>query len=125
MTISKDIMGGGFSAGQARALGGNYASVAAAGSVIGDATVLTASNCVVTGADGTKGVKLSGNIGDSFIVFNSSGSTLKVWPGSASEAIAVPASGAGTGGAAYSHTTYAVVTYLKVTATQWLPTKSA
>lgn len=125
MALSKDVMGGGFSAGQARALGGNYAAITAAGSVITDATVLTASNCVVASADGTKGVALSGNIGDSVTVFNNSASTLKVWPGSTSEAIAVPATGLGTAAAAYSHTTYAVVTYTKITATQWLVNKSA
>lgn len=125
MALSKDVMGGGFSAGQARAIGGNYASVAATGSTIADAATLTASNCVVTAADGTKGVQLSGNIGDSVTVFNNSGSTLKVWPGSSSEAIAVPGTGLGTAAAAYSHTTYAVVTYKKITATQWLPNKSA
>lgn len=125
MALSKDVMGGGFSAGQARALGGNYASIAATGSTIADAALLTASNCVVTAADGTKGVQLSGNIGDSVTVFNNSGSTLKVWPGSSSEAIAVPGTGLGSAAAAYDHTTYAVVTYTKITATQWLPNKSA
>lgn len=125
MALSKDVMGGGFSAGQARALGGNYAAVTATGSAITNAAALTASNCVVSGADGTKGVKLSGNIGDTVVVFNNSGSTLKVYPGSTSEAIAVPGTGLGTGGAAYSHTTYAVVEYKKITATQWLPNKSA
>ena len=125
MALSKDVMGGGFSAGQARSLGGSYAAVTATGSTIADAAALTASNCVVASADGTKGVQLSGNIGDSVIVFNNSGSTLKVYPGSSSEAIAVPGTGLGTGGAAYSHTTYAVVTYKKITSTQWLPSKSA
>lgn len=125
MALSKDVMGGGFSAGQARALGGNYAAVTATGSAITDAAALTASNCVVASADGTKGVQLSGNVGDTVVVFNNSGSTLKVYPGSTSEAIAVPGTGLGTAGAAYSHTTYAVVEYKKITATQWLVNKSA
>lgn len=125
MALSKDVMGGGFSAGQARALGGNYTSVAATGSVIGDAALLTASNCVVTAADGTTGVQLSGNVGDSVNVFNDSASTLKVWPGSSTEAIAVPGTGLGSAAAAYDHTTYAVVTYTKISATQWLVNKSA
>jgi hypothetical protein len=125
MALSKDVMGGGFSAGQARALGGNYAAITAAGSTIADATTLTASNCVVASADGTKGVQLTGNIGDSVTVFNNSGSTLKVWPGSSSEAIAVPGTGLGSAAAAYDHTTYAVVEYKKITSTQWLVNKSA
>ena len=125
MALSKEVMGGGFSAGQAGSLNGGYATQAAAGSVIGDATVITSSNVVVTAADATKGVKLSGNTGDSVRIFNNSGSTLKVWPGSSTEAIAVPGTGLGTAAAAYSHTTYAVVEYTKITATQWLPVKSA
>lgn len=126
MALSKDLMGAGFSAGQATALGGNTNSaLAAAGSVIGDATTITASNCIVTGADGTKGVKLSANVGDSVWIFNNSGSTLKVYPGSASEAIAVPGTGLGTGGASYAHTTYAAGQYVKISATQWIIDKSA
>jgi hypothetical protein len=124
MALSKDLMGGGFSAGQAKALGGNYSSIAAAGSTQADATVITASNCVITAADGTKGVKLTGNIGDEVHLFNNSGSTLKVY-GTGSEAIAVPGTGLGTGAAAYSHTTYASVKYKKVSALQWFPVKSA
>ena len=125
MATAKDIMGGGFAASQATALGGNYGTVAAAGSVIGDATALTASNNVITAADGTKGVALVGNIGDSVWVFNNSGSTLKVWPDSSSAAISVAGTGLGTAAAAYSHTTYATVIYKKITATQWLADKSA
>jgi hypothetical protein len=125
MALAKEVMGGGFSAGQARALNGGYATQAAAGSVITDATDITSSNVVVTAADGTKGVQLTGNIGDSITLFNNSASTLKVWPGSTTEAIAVPGTGLGTAAAAYDHTTYAVVTYTKITATQWLVNKSA
>lgn len=125
MALSKDVMGGGFSAGQAGSLNGNYTSTAAAGSTITDATALTASMTVVTGADGTKGVKLVGNVGDSLFVANSSASTLKVYGGSSSEAIWVPGTSAGTGGTAYSQTLWAVCEYVKVTSTQWLVQKSA
>ena len=125
MALSKDVMGAGFSAGQANALNGNYTTIAAAGSSITDATAVTASMTVVTAADGTKGVKLVGNVGDSLFLANSSASTLKVYPGSASEAIWVPGSSAGTGGAAYSQTLWAVCEFVKVTATQWIVQKSA
>lgn len=124
MALSKDLMGAGFSDEQAKALGGQYNAITATGSAQTDAATLTASNCVVAGADGTKGVILSGNVGDSVEVFNNSGSTLKVYPDT-SAAIAVPGTGLGTANAAYSHTTYAVVTYKKITSTQWLPIKSA
>jgi hypothetical protein len=78
----------------------------------------------VTGADGTKGIRLVGEIGDSLWIFNNSGSSLKVY-GATGEAIAVPGTGLGTANAAYTHTTYAVVEYIKITSTQWLPGKSA
>jgi len=124
MALAKDIMGGGFSSGQARALGGNYQAVTAVGSAQTDASTLSASNCVVAGADATKGVILNGDVGDEVWVFNNSGSTLKVYPNSGA-AIAVPATGLGTANASYAHTTYAVVIYKKITSTQWLPSKSA
>lgn len=124
MALAKDLMGAGFSAGQATALGGNYVTVAATGSTQADAATVSATNCVVTAADGTKGVILSGNVGDSCEVFNNSGSTLKVYPDSGA-AIAVPGTGLGTANASYAHTTYAVVAYKKITTTQWLPIKSA
>lgn len=124
MATSKDIMGGGFSAGQARSIGGQYASPAATGSAQTDAATVSASNNVVTAADGTKGVILSGNIGDSILIFNNSGSTLKVYPDTSS-AICVPGTGLGSANAAYSHTTYAVCFYTKITSTQWLVEKSA
>lgn len=124
MALAREMMGGGFSAGQALAMGGNYQAVTATGSAQTDAATVSASNVVVASADGTKGVVLNGEVGDSVIVFNNSGSTLKVYPNSGA-AIAVPGTGLGSANAAYSHTTYAVVTYKKITSTQWLPIKSA
>ena len=124
MALAKDIMGAGFSGGQATGLGGQYASIAATGSAQGDAATLTASNVVVTAADGTKGVILNGQVGDSVIVFNNSASTLKVYPPTGA-AIAVPGTGLGSANAAYSHTTYAACTYTCFTTTQWIVEKSA
>lgn len=126
MALSREVMGGGFSSGQAQALGGGTNSaVASAGSVQGDGTVISTSSQIVTGADGTKGVTLpAAPLGDSVIVFNSSGSTLKVYPPSGA-AIAVPGTGLGTTNAAYSHTTYACCEYFCVSSTQWLVQKSA
>ena len=125
MALSKDVMGGGFSAGQANSLNGNYVSLAATGSTITDAAPVLASMVVVTGADGTKGVKLSGNVGDSIFLANSSASTLKVYPDSASVSIWVPGTSAGTGGTAYSLTLWGVCELVKITSTQWLVQKSA
>jgi hypothetical protein len=114
----------GFSAGQARGLGGGYAALVALGSTQDNAAPITASAHVVTGADATKGVRLVAEVGDSVWLFNSSASALKVY-GSTGEAIAVPATGLGTANAAYSQTAQSVVQYLHITPTQWLLVKSA
>lgn len=124
MALSKDVMGGGFSAEQAKALGGNYAAVTATGSSQTDAATLTASNCVVANADGTKGVILNGEIGDTVWVFNNSASTLKVYPNSGA-AIAVAGTGLGTANAAFSQLTYKTTEYKKITSTQWLAITTA
>lgn len=79
---------------------------------------------VVASADGTKGVVLSGQPGDSVLVFNNSASTLKVYPPTGA-AIAVPGTGLGSANAAYSHTTYATCEYFCLTTTQWVVQKSA
>lgn len=124
MALAKQLMGVGFSAGQAGAIGGVYSTYAAAGSAQTDATTIGSGLSIVTAADGTKGVILTGQVGDSVEIFNNSASTLKVYPDSGA-AIAVPGTGLGTANAAYSQTTYSVVWYTKITSTQWLPVKSA
>lgn len=111
-----------------QSLGGQYLTVAATGSTLGNSTQIGtgASLIVVTGADGTKGVTLpQAMVGDECTVFNNSGSTLKVWPGNASTAIAVPGTGLGSAAAAFSHLTYKVVQYKMITSTQWLPNVTA
>lgn len=125
MAFATEVMGAGFSAGQARALGGQYASVSAAGSAQSDGTVISAGMNVVAGADGTKGVTLkAAQPGDSCWIFNNSGSTLKVYPPSGA-AIAVNGTGLGSANAAFSHLTYKSAIYKCLTATQWLVNVSA
>lgn len=124
MAMAKEIMGGGLSAGAASAMGGVYTAFTAAGSAQTDATAVGASMTVVASADGTKGVILTGQVGDEIWIFNNSGSTLKVYPPTGA-AIAVPGTGLGSANAAYSHTTYAVCCYKCVTGTQWFVIKSA
>jgi len=123
MALAEDLIPA-FTPGQAAAMGGQYNAFTAAGSVIGDATAITASMAIVAGADGTKGVALTGQVGDSVTIFNNSGSTLKVWP-EAAAAIAVVGTGLGTAAAAFSHLTYKTVVYRKFTSTQWVPNISA
>lgn len=120
MTLAVEFVQGGFSSGQANAAGGQYNTFTAAGSTITDATKIGASMAVVSGADGTKGVYLSGNVGDEFFVFNNAGSTLKVYGDTSSVAISVAGTGLGTAGTAFSHLTYKAVIYKKVTTTQYL-----
>lgn len=125
MPLARNIMRGGHSAIGAQAINGTgFGSVAAAGSTQTDATVVNSDVCIVTAADGTKGVVLAGQPGDSCEIVNNSASTLKVYPPSGA-AIAVPASGMGSANAAYSHTTFAVCRYTCISSTQWIVNKSA
>ena len=128
MALAREVMGGGFSAGQAAALGGQVNSALAAagtGSTNADATLVTTSNVIVTGADSNKGVVLPlGQIGDEIIMFNNSSSTLKVWPPTGA-AIAVNGTGLGTVNAAFSHLTFKAAQYNCLSATQWLVNVSA
>lgn len=123
MAYAKELTGA-FTAGQARAIGGQYAAITAAGSAQTDAATLTASMCVVAGADGTKGVILLGDVGDEVWVFNNSASTLKVYPDSGA-AIAVAGTGLGSANAAFSQLTYKTTIYKKATTTQWLANTTA
>lgn len=125
MALAKERMGGGLSAGAAKAIGGAYAAVTAAGSTQGTATSVKASMAVVAGADGTKGVVLpAGEVGDEIWIFNNAGSTLKVYPNSGA-AISVAGTGLGSANAAFSQLTYKATIYKKVTSTQWLAVTSA
>lgn len=125
MAMAKELMGGGFSAGQAQALGGQGVSVAALGSVQGDGAPITASISIVTAADGTKGVTLpAGQVGDEIWLFNSSASTLKVYP-PLSAAISVAGTGLGTVNAAFSQLTQKCTVYKCQSSTQWFAITSA
>lgn len=124
MAMAKEMMGGGMSAGMAAAQGGVYTAVTAAGSVQGDAATVGSSMSVVAGADGTKGVILTGQVGDEVWVFNNAGSTLKVYPDSGA-AIAVAGTGLGSANAAFSQLTYKTTLYKKFTSTQWVALTTA
>lgn len=124
MTMAREMLGGGISAGQAAALGGQNNTVASTGSVQTDAATLNSSNNVVSGADGTKGVILTGAQGDEVWVFNNAASTLKVYP-PVGGAIAVPGTGTGTTNAAFSHLTFKTVQYKFQTNTQVFPLVTA
>ena len=124
MAYAKELMGAGFSAGQASGVGGIYTAVTAAGSSQTDATAVGASMAVVASADGTKGVILQGQPGDEVWPFHNAGSTLKVYPPTGA-AIAVNGTGVGSANAAFSHLTYKAAVYKCMTTTQWVVIVSA
>ncbi len=126
MTLAKELVGGGFSPGQARAIGGGVnTALAAAGSSQATAAPITTTNTIVTGANGTLGVVLPAiGPGESVLVVNAAASTCPVYP-PVGAAITVPGTGLGTTNAAYSQTLWAVCTYTCLSATQWAVQKSA
>lgn len=71
-------------------------TVAAAGSTVSDATQLSAGLTVVTGADGTKGVKLPATPSPGTMVFikGATAGVLKVWPDAAATINAIGSNGA-------------------------------
>lgn len=125
MAFITEQMGGGTSAGQAKAINGTGGSLDATGSTQTDAALVKASVTIVTGADGTKGVRLPAVFpGESCTLFNNSGSTCKVWPPTGA-AITVVGTGLGSSNAAHSMLTYKTVTYTCQSATQWFANVSA
>lgn len=84
MALNKDLMGGGMADSLARHAGlPNTLAVTAAGTTTADATVLATQNKVVTmTASGSDGIRLPTNmpLNAEYWVYNSSGSTGKVYP---------------------------------------------
>jgi len=92
MARIEDMTGIGIPGEQAEQIAGRPATVAAAGSAIGDATLVTGSVVKVTGADGSKGVRLPlgserSFVPDTILISNTASSALKVYPGGSSENI--------------------------------------
>jgi len=115
MALSARVMGGGFSAGQAKALAGGVAgSVSAAGTTQGTATVLTASINYITTAAASSGVILpNAEVGDSVDIYNGGANTLTIYP---------PTSGkinSASTNAGVSLATNTMMRLTKLTATQW------
>ena len=126
MALAKKMMGGGVSAGMAKAICGDYGAITAAGSSQATATAVNVGNSVVASADGTKGVTLPAvaSPGESVTLFNNSGSTCPVYP-PVGAAIAVAGTGLGTANSAFSQLTYKTTTYICFSATQWVAITSA
>ena len=81
MAYAREAMGGGISAGTAKALNGQIRTLAAAGSTVTDAALTTTSNTYVTPVSSGQGVIIAdGEITDTVIVFNAGANPLKVYP---------------------------------------------
>lgn len=117
--LAKDLMGVGMPAEQAQRVGFNPpAAVTAAGTTATDATtLLKAQNFVTMTATGSDGIKLPADaeLMRPYIVYNSSGSTGKVYP---------PTSGTLNGGTATSGAlsvaTLKVVIFWRYSSTGWI-----
>lgn len=123
MTTAAELVAAGFSAGQAKAIGGQFASsVSAAGSTLSDATALVASNSNVTTLSAGQGVRLADSeIGDRYEVYNASSSVqLLVYPPTSSGTI--NQLGAGVAGIIPPLT---AAMFKKRTATAWTANLSA
>lgn len=106
---------------------GNTAAVTAtSSSTLATAVELQAGVNRVTGSDGVR-LPSIGQPGDSVLVINDTGSSIKVWPPTSSAAIGVPGTsfGAASAGAAYTQTLYAVVEFVCYSSTLWAVKKSA
>lgn len=122
MGLARNVMGGGFSAGQAKAINGAIATgLTAAGTVITDALDLTADvNAIGTCAAGA-GVQLpSCEVGDSLIIYNGGANTCKVYPDTTS--VQINQIGAGT---AMNLATNTACIYFRLTTTRWIANLSA
>ena len=122
MALAKDIMGGGTSAGQAKAINGNVkTSISAAGTTISDATQLdTTVNVLGTVASGA-GVKLfNGEISDDLWVYNGGANQVVIYPHSTSGIINQLSAGTGV-----TLAQYGTMRFKRVTSTRWIAMLSA
>lgn len=89
MALAQNIMKGGFSAGQAKAVNGNIATgLVAAGTTITDALALKADSNVIGTCAAGAGVKFpTCELGDSVEIYNGGANACKVYPDSSSNTI--------------------------------------
>ena len=115
MALAKDIMGGGFSGGQATQIAGSRATgLTAAGTTQGTALALTASfNALSTVASGAGVILYDGSLSDSQIVYNGGANAVTIYPpvGDAINQVAV------NGGVLLATNTMMIL--FKTSTTQW------
>lgn len=122
MALASNIMRGGYSAGQAKAINGAIATgLTATGTVITDAFDLVAdANAFGTVAASTGAQLPNCEIGDSVWVYNGGANALKVYPDTSSSQINQLSAGT-----AVSLATSTVCVFMKITSTRWLACLSA
>ena len=117
MATVTEMMGGGLSSGQARAINGGVSSaISAAGTTLAGATALVASHNIVTTVAASSGVVLpNSEIGDEFLVYNGTGTNaLTVYPPTSSATINQLSAGVGM-----LLSPYTAVKFKKTTSTTW------
>ena len=122
MPLARNQMGGGNSAGAARAMNGTAinSAVTAAGTTQGTATAITGDINIVTTATSAQGVILyNGVIGDSQEVFNNTATDIRVYPPTGGNVNQLSTN------AGFTLAPYTAVVVKKMTATQWIGYLSA
>ena len=122
MALARNIMQGGWSAGNARAVNGSVATaLTAAGTVITDALDLVADTNVIGTASSGTGVQLpSCEIGDSCEIYNGGANSVKVYPDTSTTTINGLSAGAG-----FLLATNTMCYARKITASRWIVNLSA
>lgn len=122
MALAKDIMGGGTSAGQAKAINGNVkTSISAAGTTLGTATQLNQTVAVLGTVAAGAGVKLfNGEISDDCVVYNGGANAVVIYPHSSSGIINQLSAGTGV-----TLAQYGTMWFKRVTTTRWIAMLSA
>jgi len=122
MALAKNIMRGGWSAGNAKAVNGAVATaLTAAGTTISDALDLLADTNVIGTAASGSGVQLpSCEIGDSCEVYNGGANTVVVYPDATANQINAIAAGSG-----FNLATNTSCFCRKITSTRWIAFLSA
>jgi len=122
MALARNIMRGGWSAGNAKAVNGAVGTgLTAAGTTLGTALALSADTNVIGTAAASSGVSLpSAEIGDSVEVYNGGANAVTVYPDTASVQI-----NSLTAGAGFLLATNTMCYARRVTSTRWIVNLSA
>lgn len=120
--LARDIMGGGTSAGQAKAINGRVkTAISAAGTTLSDATQLDSTTNVLGTVASGAGVKLfNGEIADEQVVYNGGANQCIVYPHSSTGTINQLSAGTGM-----TLPQYTVCRYKRTTSTAWIAWMSA